>query len=363
MKNICLFEVDAVDADRFYVEPLTLTDDEVKLILIDDPSEYEKYLKTGRLRDCPVICTAWCCIGKLSELLIKYRIEVLLIDSHRVVDLPIISAARRAQITISYTQHGIYVPFMKRSVGFFVTKLFKTLRYLYYAIIVSVNEKDLGLLTNLIRIHVFGGDRSYLTKYGKFFPDQSVVFSPYWADWHCEFYKFPNSNILPVGATDFRKFEFGEVFDDSYFCYCYQTLVEDGRINKGLMLTFYDELDTWRRNRKMSVVVKWHPRGSPKFQHYLVSLGWLIMEDKIPNTKAVVGHYSSLLAYWGIHGRSVVTVDLPGHEVIESFRSWTHTPKSISEIKFNLHSNTDKCRYYFGSLVSVESIRTHLKLT
>ena len=363
MSNICLFEVDAVDVDRFYVVPMNLTTDTVKLVLIDDPSEYRKYLSTGRLRDGLVICTAWFSIDRLATLLIENDIEVLLTDSHRVVDLPIILAARDSRITISYTQHGIYLPFMKRSAGFFLRKITKTFRYLYYAVIVAIHQKNVRLALELIGIHVFGCDRTYLDKYPHLFADQSVVFSDYWAKWHVDFYRFPNRNIFPVGATDFRKFEFTDEYDERYISYCYQTLVEDGRIEKELMFDFYNDLNVWRLQHGLEVLVKWHPRGDNNCRDHLCSLGWAIVDDRIPNTQYVIGHYSSLLSFWGIHGRTVITLGLEGHDIIESFRDWTVTPKGVSEIDLSAATNLDKCRFYFGSLASPEEINSHLKLT
>ena len=74
--------------------------------------------------------------------------------------------------------------------------------------------------------------------------------------------------------------------------------------------------------------------------------------NSIPNTDVVIGHYSSLLPFWGIHKKKVVTISLPGHEIDESIKSWSYSV-DISKLEMLDLCKVDyaddiKCRYICG---------------
>jgi hypothetical protein len=362
--KIALFDVDSVDIDRFFVRPLRL-DSEVSVIIIDEPSEHINYLNNGDLNKHPVVCSAWSSIDQFSQILIDHKVSLLLINAHRIIDLMVILAARRCGIQISYIQHGMYIPFMKRSPLFFINKALKTSRYLYYSIQIASNIKSVGVLLNLIGIHVFGTSRNKLAEYPQLFPDQGLVYSDRWLDWHLEYYKFNSVKMHIMGTNDFRQMDLTIPMSNQYISYCYQTLVEDGRISESDMKSFYVSLKEWSELYSKRIIVKTHPRADKRLLSYLNDIGFeLHCNNKtIPNTDIVVGHYSTLLSFWGLNGKKVVAISLPGHEINESIASWAHVSDSLPTLSKIKEINIKKCIEWFGSSIDVEEMRDRLLIS
>lgn len=362
VRNIALFEVDAVDVDRFFVVPLGLSD-EVKLVLVDEPSEYQRYQKEGMLRGDRVTESAWMKISEVRDLLVAREIDVLLLDASRIVDMYVAAAARDAGVTISYIQHGMYIPFMRRSFGFFVGKATKSIRYMTYAWRLARWLKNIRIFLRLFAIHVLGNSRHPLRDYTDIFPDRGAVFSAYWRDWHVLHYAFDGDTLTSIGTPDLAKHKFGNALPNDHVAYCYQTLVEDGRISKEIMYAAYRQLAHWSETNRRVIVVKTHPRGSREHFGFLQSLGFVLETDVIPNTEMVIGHYSSLLAFWGLAGRRVVASRLPEHDVHESIAPWAEVVDRLDYIPL-AGSKVDivKCQYFFDQLVSKETIRQLLHI-
>jgi len=359
--KIALFDVDSVDIDRFFVRPLEL-DSEVSVIILDEPSEHIKYLNSGDLNKHPVVCSAWFSIDQFSQILTDHKVSLLLINAHRIIDLMVVLAARRCGIQISYIQHGMYIPFMKRSPFFFLNQALKTSRYLYYSTQVAADIKSVGMLLHLIGIHVFGVSRSKLAEHPQLFPDQGLVYSERWLDWHLKHYKFKSVKMHIMGTNDFRQMELTLPMSSQYISYCYQTLVEDGRISESNMKSFYISLKKWSDLYTMRVIVKTHPRADKKLLSYLDDLGFELHcnEKTIPNTDIVVGHYSTLLSFWGLNGKKVIAISLPGHEIDASISSWAYVTDSLPILSIIKEINIKKCTEWFGSSITVEEMRDRL---
>ena len=167
-------------------------------------------------------------------------------------------------------------------------------------------------------------------------------------------------DYLIMGTPDFRKYKFGPKLDSQYVAYCYQSLLEDGRISKKDMFNFYDSLKKWAKKYNKKVVIKVHPVADKKYLDILKNKYGFELEYKlIPNTDIVIGHYSSLLPFWGINNRKVICVKLPGHNIDESIGSWATVVKELSEINNinNIKTNVNLCRYYFDFPISIEILR------
>lgn len=349
--RVALFDVDAIDIDRFFVEPLSIKKSP-DLIIIENYSEYEKYRSTGIFYSGNIVCSSLLSVNRLSKLLSNHNIEILFINAHRIVDVHIILAARLAGCKVVYIQHGMYVRFMKRSTGFFVKKLFKTCRYLFYAADASKSIGDIRLLFSLFGIHVLGLDRQILSRYRQIFPDLSMVFSEYWKGWHIDNYAFPHDMpYLTIGSPDFRKFKFSDMNCNGVVIYCYQTLIEDGRIDKKDMYKFYLELHNFCNLHGFKCLIKSHPRGDSHNLNYLEHvLGFSILEGVLINPEYVIGHYSSLLAFWGIRGCKILCVKLPGHDIDSSISPWVNVYNSLDDVDFAkvVPANRSKCENYYG---------------
>ena len=362
LSHTCVFEVDAVDVDRFFVSVLEMPVPP-RLILVDQPEEFRAYLSKGRFAGADVRCSAWMSIASLRDLLRAHDIRFLLIDAHRIPDVHIVLAARAAGSRVLYIQHGMYIPFMKRTLRFFAGKLLKTLRYLYYAFDSGLHLRSLGLAVDLFRIHVLGAKRDLLRGRRIIFPDSAAVYSNYWRQWHVAHYAFPPEVLNEMGTPDLRTHRFGPELGPRTVAYCYQTLVEDGRIGWEPMAAFYRSLKTWSDQHSAHVVVKSHPRGRADLIARLRSdHGFEITSTHIPNTSTVIGHFSSLLAYWGVHGRRVIAVTLPGHPVHESIASWANVVESLDGLELAVLPpvNQAACVEYFGHSVAIDTVRKNL---
>lgn len=349
--SLCIFDIDATDLDRYSVHFLDI-DIPPKLIIIDDPKEYKKYLQHGIFKKENVYCSAWDSINKLSSLLLDFGIKYLLIDAHRIPDVHIVIAAKKSGCKVIYLQHGMYIPFMKRVNSHYVRKSIKTLRYLYYSVDASIAVKNIHLLKSLFGIHVLGKTRRSLMIYhNEIYPDISGVYSKYWLSWHIDHYSFPQNTLFIMGTPDFKKYSFTEKLSEEYVSYCYQTLLEDGRISEKEMFAFYEKLHNWAKKNKVSIIVKVHPLASKQVLKKLENKYRFQLEfDHIPNTAIVIGHYSSLLPYWGVHGSKVVCVELNGHDIDHSISSWSHVINDLNELEINdiAMPNKKLCLEYFS---------------
>ena len=62
------------------------------------------------------------------------KIEGVIINAQRIPDDMVILACKLLGIKTFMLQHGMYVPFLKRNLKFFLNKIGKTFRYLYYSL-------------------------------------------------------------------------------------------------------------------------------------------------------------------------------------------------------------------------------------
>ncbi|QQS05316.1 MAG: hypothetical protein IPK50_00045 [Fibrobacterota bacterium] len=359
--RFCTYEVEAVDIDRFFVSFLDLNEPP-DLILLGYNPEYRRYLQDGRYKGANVVSSAWKSIEEIAGILRENRIDLVMVCAHRIPDIHVILAARMAGCRISYLQHGMYIPFMKRTLGFFVAKLKKTALYLKYSLDIGRHKGGLKLTSDLFRIHVLGRDRTPLGIHKEMFPDRAAVFSDYWGRWHETHYAFPEGSWFSMGTPDFRRYSFGPARSDDVVAYCYQTLVEDGRIAWSVMESFYQDLVGWASRGGFCLVVKAHPRSKPQYLDWFRSRGIEIVVDHVPNTSKVVGHYSSLLAFWGIHGRSVLCVRLPGHEIDPSIASWSTVVERLEDGVSFAPVDREDCLGKFGQSLSIPELREKMGL-
>ena len=347
MKNFCIYTIDAVDVDRYFVDVLELREAPL-LILIDQSNGAAQYKAKGRFSNANVVCCAWWSVDRLCQILSEHKIELVLINGHRISDVHAILAARRLGCPVSYLQQGSHIPFMKRSPAFFLRKLVKTAQYLCYALDCAWQLRSLKAFSYLIRIHVFGLPRNVLDGYPAIFPDRAAVFSTYWRQWHHNHYRFPQRIMFETGTPDLKKFKFSEKYPANTVAYCYQTLLEDGRVSREVMFGFYERMLDWAKKNRLTIVLKAHPRGASENFAWFSARGIPIEHRSVPDTEVVIGHYSSLLAYWGMNGRKVFCVELPGHKIPDSLASWALVVSDLSEIDLNLRVNVDDCRSKFG---------------
>ena len=268
--------------------------------------------------------------------------DAIIVNAQRMPDLIVIAAANSMKKPIFYNMHGLYIPFMKRDLKFFWRNLAKSVRFIYYALILSVALKKRKLLGTLIFNFVFGRDKSVLIgETPSLQVTKGFVWSDFWNEWHQTYWgMYPELGWQSIGNPDLQRFSWRPYHGS--ITYVYQTLVEDGRTSPEIMSDFYNDLVKVAERTNRKVVVRWHPRGANIWKQKLLNLGFEILEDDvIPYGDYVIGHYSSLLGAFPLKNVPVIIVQLPGHD----------TPEEISELA------SMKC-YHNSFLEQIETFMT-----
>lgn len=356
--NICFFEVDSRNIDRYYSNIIGL-DIIPSLILTLNKKEVENYQLNGVHKKVEVFALSQRENKEIEEILLGRFIDVLIITAQRIPDIRVTLIAKKLAIKVYYIQHGTHVPFMKRGFSFFLRKTGKSFEYLRMAFSAGKECNSFIFGFYLVLVHVFGYKRSIYKKYGNAFPDQAFFFSNYWKDWHYAHYFCGNEiNYELIGNPDTLRYSFTEKEKKGSIVYCYQTLVEDGRISKQEMVGFYKKLIRWCVQNKLRLIVKSHPRMGGEFHNYFVDNEIEICQKIVPNTSYVVGHYSALLAFWGLNKKHVVVCPLKGHEIPGIIKSWAYCIEDISNLDLRLVVNDFvQCKKIYGDMFSNKLIR------
>lgn len=351
---IAIYCVEEVDLIRYNKSWLNICGQDIeKIILLSDEDispNTTNYVKNLNI-DYDIFNVSLYGIKRLQRLIYESQIEIVVINALSVPDLRFAKVSMNAVVKLVYFQHGLYIPFMERTMDYYIAKMKKVIMYSVYALMLSRTPKN---FLEIVSIFVAGKSRKSIAHVYDGI-DLALVFSSYWKSWHRHHYRL-NCKFSVVGSPDFINAEFFPV--EQSFVYCAQTLVEDGRIKWDVMKAFYDEFKVFAEKEKRKVVVKVHPRNSDFTRTYLQQLGFTLSEDRIPLGEIVVGHYSTLLPIWSLNGVPIVIRELPEHR----------TPRAIKNIAsaFRCSLNGYSCddlivsknvNYYFGGFLN----RTQLK--
>lgn len=300
------FEIDAINIERYYLCHDSVKGIKDKLFVLESKEELNIFRSKNDIYNSTTLKKL-----ELEDLPVG-RNNVLVINGNRIPDIYISLKMRRKGWSITYLQHGLYIPFMKRNLEFLLKNIAKSYRYLYYCLNKDVRREDLAL--NLVRTHLFGLPRSYqFTK--NFMPDIALVFSEYWVDWHKKHYFGENPKYLLFRNRDAS---FSTIAVGDAFIYVYQTLYEDGRVDLKVMMKMLENLINIRTNTGKAMVIKGHPRMSQEMKDLFVQADMPIYFDKVPLGRYAIGHYSSLLGFYAWKGSLLILVGIEGHEIPES---------------------------------------------
>jgi len=347
---LAIFDMSSVNVVRYNSEFLRNTKEKY-VAYVDDPNLCVD-LKDSR---SILICTAYWKISKLISSLQDNKISAIVISGQRPADLRILIASNKLGIPIIYKMHGLYVPHMKRSVSFFVSKFIKVFRTLFYLVDISIFTRNVSISIGMLSSFVFGVTRSKWASSEWLRVDVGLVWSEYWKAWHEEHWAMlPRSGWEITGNPDTVKFDHLQIGGDC-IVYIYQTLVEDGRIDFEVMGVFYDSLQEIATRQNKTVHVKWHPRGDRGICEGLEDRGFHI-HNELPIGGSYVGHYSSLLGVVPLMDGLVIIFELEGHPTPESIRECATEITSDFDVleralKSNYVADNVKRRnaiYYFG---------------
>jgi hypothetical protein len=317
--RVLLFEIDAVNVIRYYLDVVDWSSFTVT-VLMENTSETLMLRDKLRSRGqhIEVIDAQRYRETELRQLIGSQNL--VLINGQRIPDTYLTVLSHQEGVPVVYMQHGMYVPFMKRNIGFFFPKLSKTVRYLKMALRTCRIEGGFGMLNEMLNAFLLGkrDHRKYHLYGNSFLPDHALVFSQFWADWHKRHYFHTEyTPFTIIGNPDVDRFPIRQMPDQSC-CYCYQTLVEDGRVDRTVIVSMIQELQSLTQRQNWSFSIKSHPRMGAEMRQWVLDNGISLIDNELPLTTVAFGHYSSLLPLWSYRGSVTVMIELPGHEVDES---------------------------------------------
>jgi len=267
-----------------------------------------------------LICSSGWAIRKIMNSFKSYQVSVVIISGQRPADFRIVVAANKLNIPIVYKMHGLYVVRVKRNIAFYFSNMRKVFRTVGYLFDIAFSTGSVRIASGIFLSFVFGMPRKKWMNSDRLCVDYGLVWSEYWKSWHERCWAMnPRQGWKVTGNPDTTKFPSAPTKEKS-FCYVYQTLVEDGRVSRSIMNSFYDDLASIAHSQNKAVHVKWHARGDTSIRDGLAQRGFHI-HDEFPIGEIYVGHFSSLLGLVPLIGGSIIVFELEGHT----------TPKPIAE--------------------------------
>ena len=355
---IIFFEIDKVNVERYYFNRLEKNFKSEKVVVVlEDPIQLKifrnKYpkIKSFQFLD-------W--IKGVSK---KYKNSNVFINGNRIPDLLMAKVSNENDCKVIFIQHGMFVEFMKRDTSLFLMNMKKALRYAYYAIL-------LRKAISLFKIHLLGFSRVLTSDRKDFYPHHAFVFNEYWKEWHNKNYFFNQTKIFSLLKNNDT--EQNVIRLNNTVVYCYQTLVEDGRIDINYFKEVMNKIIQSVKASGLNFVVKGHPRMSDSTTDYFKEICVEVIQSGFICGGIVVGHYSSLLARWVYEGDALIIVELEGHNIPEPVKKLATIicyPENLAEdLKKLDYSKSEYLRsksdfyFNFAGKNSVETISDLLAL-
>lgn len=266
-------------------------------------------------------------VSSYRDQIAKIRPKVIVVFAHRLPDIALLIAAKQLGISTVYYQHGLYIPFMQRTLSLFYSKALKTLRYAFYAISVG-SVAGIGRISgfiSFIKLFIFGHNiREVGLPIDKVTADRCLVYGDHWVDYHIEQYGYSKNDIKIVGTPDLDGVDLdgSKILDNSSlenkFCYVAQTLVEDGRLERSVMENFLQNLAGQIKSSDGELLIKLHPR-SDKSLYNSLGCNYKFCE-KFPAADIYIGHYSTILIRGIAYSEKFLLINFEGHEIPEYIR-------------------------------------------
>ena len=242
----------------------------------------------------------WKSVDWFKNYFIQNNIKVLFINGQRIADDRVVLAAKTLGIKTYMIQHGMYIPFMKRDIQFFSSKIKKTFSFLFYAYDISRKQNNIAIIYKYFMSYVIGINQVRLKIDRRLLNVDTVfVYSDYWKGFHKKQFGYSEENQVVVGTPDLAdlpQFLEQDIHKDTV-CYIAQTLVEDGRLKKEVQLEFYKKLVDATELLEQKLLVKLHPRNDKSLFNYSKNkLHVSLILDYLPKSEFYIGHYSTLLS-------------------------------------------------------------------
>ncbi|MNX38430.1 hypothetical protein D3C86_687700 [compost metagenome] len=332
MKTFVFFDLSLVGIKRYplrLANALAQLEEGLNFVFLYDQPEGESEEAVRRLLPANAVLRR---VGgtshrHLRDLLATYRPDNVIVMAQRLPDSALVASAKVLGISTIMVQHGLYVPFMRREKRLFISQSRKTWRYVRYAKAIADARaaNPLIYIRDYLRVFVKGRsiretriDRDFVNV------DKVLVYGEHWKTYHEEVFGYRRDQQVVVGYPDLDDVaQVGAEPRLSEPCYIAQTLVEDGRLDRELMLRFVETLGSAMRNAGTTLRVKLHPRSDRSLYEALGDVA-IFETTAFPHCKAYIGHYSSMLVKATFFSDKILLVDFPGHEVPDYIRrlSW-----------------------------------------
>lgn len=287
--------------------------------------------------------------------------SVLFTFAMRPPEFYINARAREIGVPSRLVQHGIFIPFMKKTVSYFFSETKKLYYYAksVYALAGMTDLSAFSLFKDVVEIYIFGkkkiSDSAFAAKGD--IVDEVYVYSAYWLEYFSQNYGCSRDSCVEVGAPDLAGFDaqFDQPKEDAV-CYICQTLVEDGRLPEHVFLKFVDSFCKSLEETDR-LYLKLHPRTNIALYELLTRReNTVVCSDSMPYCEKYVGHYSTLLARSLFVTGNVFLWEFDGHPIPEYFEQSASDIASSSDrllqflrCKERIQPKVDILTYYFNS--------------
>lgn len=249
--------------------------------------------------------------------------DVLITTAQRIPDSAYVTAAKQAGVFTAMFQHGLYLPFMKREISLFVTKVRKTFSYVRYAVALAEMHQRSRLRYTKELTDVFVRGKRYADAgidVRRMNVDLVLLNGEYWRSFHSRQYGYSPEEQLVVGYPDYQQLPSIEAQERQVgVAYVAQTLVEHGRLSRSDFQGFLEEFRTALDG--VPLVVKLHPASDETLYEPLRDLAAVrFTRTVLPKMTHYVGHYSTYLSMVPFLSQNLLLWELEGHPIPDSIR-------------------------------------------
>lgn len=300
-------------------------------------------------------------IEGIDSILRKYSSNSLLFSfAIRPPEFYVINRSKFFNIQTNLVQHGIFIPFMKRELSYFIDEL-KKLNF-YFKSIYSLSKKtDITFRKSLVEIYyiyIKGKktiSQSAFLKYN-ILPDVAFVYSEYWKEYFIKNYGFSKDQFKLTGSPDLQHYStISKEVKQEAICYICQTLVEDGRLKRDTFIKFID-LFSSSLEESDKIYLKLHPRTDLSLYKSLTNRSHTFLSKyDLPNCSKYIGHYSTLLMLPLSLTGNVFLWTFDGHRIPEYFDKPSQVGNNKSDLQIFLNKKKDSApqknllEYYFNT--------------
>lgn len=273
-------------------------------------------------------------------------IDILIHNAQRLGDSAFVTVAKSLKIPTCMIQHGMYVPHLKRQKTLFLAKFIKTIRYILYVKVISKSISKPFSQTFKSFYNHFVKNIDYTVAipfYSAVNSDRVLTYGQYWSNYHVENFGYNKKQLNVIGYHELKNLESFSNLNciDNAYTYVAQTLVEDGRLEKSVLLDFLSKLDIYAHENNIKILVKLHPRSDVGLYDFS---SFSLFKDEVPLTEAYIGHYSSLLALVN-RVAPVFLYEFEGHPIPECFRYNSVVFDDFKMLKSKCAINIEGCKF------------------